>query len=182
MDDVAKELGMSKKTIYQFVENKAELVNLTMRSYLEEERKQLDAILKPSKNSIDEMVQMISYFIHQVQEFNPSALNDLQKYYPETWSIYNEHRFDFMLSRITENLKNGVSQGVYRNDLNTDVISKLYIGGVDILINQAYFPSEKYAFIETYKEYLNYHLRGIVSAKGLKYIEQHNVFKAEQKN
>lgn len=56
MDDVAKELGMSKKTIYQFVENKAELVNLTMRSYLEEERKQLDAILKPSKNSIDEMV------------------------------------------------------------------------------------------------------------------------------
>ncbi len=182
MDDVAKELGMSKKTIYQFVENKADLVNLTMKSYIEEERKQLDSILKPSKNSIDEMIQMISYFIHQVQEFNPSALNDLQKYYPETWSIYNEYRFDFMLSRITENLKSGVSQGVYRNDLNTDVISKLYIGGVDILINQAYFPSEKYTFIETYKEYLNYHLRGIVSAKGLKYIEQHNVFNAESKN
>ena len=91
MDDVAKELGMSKKTIYTFVENKAELVKLTMENYLQEERTQLEAILKPSKNSVDEMIQMISYFFNQVREFNPSALNDLQKYYPETWEIYNEY-------------------------------------------------------------------------------------------
>jgi AcrR family transcriptional regulator len=177
MDDVAKELGMSKKTIYNFVENKAELVKLTMQSYLEEERKQLDSILKSSKNSVDEMIQMISYFFNQVREFNPSALNDLQKYYPETWSIYNEYRFHFMLTRITDNLENGIKQGLYRNDLNADIISKIYIAGIDILINQDFFPAKKYVFIDTYKEYLNYHLRGIVSVKGLKYLEEHNLFK-----
>ena len=96
MDDVAKELGMSKKTIYHFVENKAQLVQLTMQNYLEEERKQLEAILKPSKNSVDEIIQMISYFFNQVREFNPSALNDLQKYYPETWNIYNQYRFHLL--------------------------------------------------------------------------------------
>jgi TetR/AcrR family transcriptional regulator, cholesterol catabolism regulator len=178
MDDVAKELGMSKKTIYHFVENKAQLVQLTMQSYLEEERKQLDAIVKPAKNSVDEMIQMISYFFNQVREFNPSALNDLQKYYPETWNIYNEYRFHFMLTRIASNLENGIKQGVYRNDLNPDIISKIYIAGIDILINQDFFPAKKYVFIDTYKEYLNYHLRGIVSAKGLKYLEEHNLFKA----
>jgi AcrR family transcriptional regulator len=176
MDDVAKELGMSKKTIYQFVENKAELVKSTMQYYLEEERTQLEAILKTSKNSVDEMIQMVAYFFNQVREFNPSALNDLQKYYPETWAIYNEYRFDFMMGMITRNMQDGIKQGLYRNDLNADVIAKVYIFSVDVLINQQLFPSKKYVFIDTYKEYLNYHLRGIVSAKGLKYLEQHNLF------
>lgn len=176
MDDVAKELGMSKKTIYQFVENKAELVKLTMQYYLEEERTQLEAILKTSKNSVDEMIQMVAYFYNQVRDFNPSALNDLQKYYPETWAIYNEYRFDFMLGMITRNLEDGIKQGFYRSGLNADVIAKVYIVNVDVLINQQLFPSKKYVFIDTYKEYLNYHLRGIVSATGLKYIEQHNLF------
>jgi AcrR family transcriptional regulator len=178
MDDVAKELGISKKTIYHFVENKAQLVQLTMQNYLEEEQKQLEAILKSSQNSVDEMIQMISYFFNQVRDFNPSALNDLQKYYPQTWDIYNNYRFHFMLTSIAENLENGIKQGVYRNDLNADVISRIYIAGIDILINQDFFPAKKYVFIDTYKEYLNYHLRGIVSAKGLKYLEEHNLFKA----
>lgn len=178
MDDVAKELGMSKKTIYRFVENKAELVKLTMQYYLTEERTQLEAILKISENSVDELIDMVSYFFNQVREFNPSALNDLQKYYPETWAIYNEYRFHFILGMITKNLESGVKQGVYRNNLKADVIARLYIGNVEVLINQELFPSKKYVFMDTYKEYLNYHLRGIVSAKGLKYLEQHNLFKS----
>ncbi len=177
MDDVAKELGMSKKTIYQFVENKAELVRLTMQAYLEAEQNQLEGILTASKDSIDEMIHMVAYFYNQVREFNPSVLNDLQKYYPETWEIYNNYRFDFMLAMITKNIKSGVAQGVYRPDLDADVIAKIYIANIDVLINQDIFPSKKYVFIDTYKEYLNYHLRGIVSEKGLKYLEQHNLFK-----
>lgn len=177
MDDLARELGMSKKTIYRFVEDKRDLVKQTMQFYLDNERKTLEAILSPSKNSIDEMIEMISYFMNQVQEFNPSALNDLQKYYPETWEIYNQYRFHFMLSKISENVKNGIKQGVYRTDLNADVISRVYIGGIDMLINQQLFPSKKYAFIDTYTEYLKYHFRGIVSAKGLKILEQHNLLK-----
>ncbi len=178
MDDVAKELGMSKKTIYRFVENKAELVKLTLQNYLDAERKQLEAMLKPAENSVDEMIHMIAYFFNQVSDFNPSALTDMQKYYPETWDIYNKYRFHFMLNRIEENLKNGVKQGVYRNDLDADIISKIYIGGIDMLVNQDLFPAKRYVYIEIYKQYLNYHLRGIVSPKGLKYLEQHNLFKS----
>lgn len=175
MDDLARELGMSKKTIYRFVEDKRDLVKQTMEFYLANERKQLEDILSPSKNSIDEMVAMIQYFMNQVQEFNPSALNDLQKYYPETWEIYNQYRYHFMLGKILDNLKHGVKQGVYRTDLNADVVSRVYIGGIDILINQTLFPVKKYAYINLYTEYLNYHFRGIVSAKGLKMLEQQNL-------
>jgi len=177
MDDVAKELGMSKKTIYRFVKDKSELVESTLRNYLDEEQKQLKTLVAPSENSVDEMIRMISYFIGQVRDFNPSALNDMQKYYPQAWNIYQEYRFHFMLSMIQENLKSGVEQGVYRSNLNSDIISRIYIAGIDILINQEFFPAKKYVYLDIYKEYLNYHLRGIVSAKGLKYLEQHNLFK-----
>lgn len=177
MDDIARELGMSKKTIYQFVENKAELIKLTMEAYLANERNHLEEILKVSKNSVDEMIQMVAYFYNQVRDFNPSALNDLQKYYPETWDIYNNYRFNFMLDMITDNIRTGIQQQLYREDIDAAIIARIYIANIDVLINQAIFPSKEYAYVDIYKQYLNYHLRGIVTAKGLKYLEEHNLFK-----
>jgi len=178
MDDVARELGISKKTIYAFVENKAELVKLTLTAYIDEERTQIEAILKISENAIDEMIQMVSYFFTQTREFNPSALNDLQKYYPETYTIYTEYRLNHILSLIAKNLEEGKKQGVYRKDVDADIVSKVYISSIDILVNQQLFPARKYAFTDIYKEYTNYHLRGIVSAKGLKFLDKHNLFKS----
>lgn len=177
MDDIARELGMSKKTIYQFVENKAELVRLTLQNYLDQERAQIESILKAPGNSVDEMIQMMYYFFNQVQELNPSALNDLQKYYPETWDIYSRYRFEFMLGMITDNLQKGINEGLYRADLNADIIARVYIANTAVLIDQDLFPGKNYVFINTYKEYLNYHLRGILSPRGLQYLEEHNLFK-----
>ncbi len=178
MDEIAKELGMSKKTIYQFVENKAELVKLTLDDYLNEERRLLENILANSKNSIDQMIQMIDYFLQAMSDFNPSALHDLQKYYPESWLLYNNYRYQVMLGCINDNLKTGVKEGYYRKDLNADMISKIYVFGTETLFNQDVFPSKKYMFLDIYREYLNYHLRGIVSHKGLKYLDEHNLFKS----
>ncbi|MDB5284174.1 MAG: TetR/AcrR family transcriptional regulator [Bacteroidota bacterium] len=178
MDEIAKGLGMSKKTIYQFVDNKSELVKLTLSDYLDEERSQLEIILKNSSNSVEEMIKMIEYFLQVLGEFNATALYDLQMYYPETWDMFNDYRFNFMLGCINDNLQNGVKQGYYRKDLKTEIIAKIYILGVETLFNQDLFPAKQFAFLNIYREYLNYHLRGIVSAKGLKYIEQHNLFKS----
>jgi len=179
MDDIAKELGISKKTIYKSVENKAELVKLTMQDFLAEEVHDLDAIQRESTNSIDEMIRMVDYFLKQTAGFNTSAMHDMQKYYPEAWQIYNEYRFRNALTRITLNLKKGVKEGMYRADLNTDIMAKIYIGGIDILMNQDFFPVKMYAFFDIYNEYLNYHLRGIVSAKGLKILDEHTLFKKQ---
>lgn len=87
MDDIARELGMSKKTIYQFVGNKAELVNKVLNEYLSEERKQVETILSKSANAVDGMINMVEYLLNVLHDFNPASLNDLQKYYPEAWKI-----------------------------------------------------------------------------------------------
>jgi hypothetical protein len=171
-------MGMSKKTIYQFVENKGDLISLTMHDFLEEERKLMDVILKNSTNSVDEMISMIEYWLQVVGEFNANTLNEVQKYYPEAWKMYNEYRFNFMLGLIKGNLENGVKEGYYRADLDTDIISKIYILAVEILLNQELFPIKQYTYLNIYREFLSYHLRGVVSPKGLKYLEGHNLFKS----
>ena len=178
MDEIARQMGMSKKTIYQFVDNKSDLIKLTMQDFLEEERKLMDSILKNSINSIDEMIKMIEYWLQVVREFDAKTLNEVQKYYPETWKMYNEYRFNFMLGLIKTNLENGVKEEYYRDDLNSDVISKIYILAVEILLNQELFPTKQYSYINIYREFLSYHLRGIFSAKGLNYLEEHNLFKS----
>ena len=149
-----------------------------MQDFLEEERKLMDSILKNSINSIDEMIKMIEYWLQVVREFDAKTLNEVQKYYPETWKMYNDYRFNFMLGLIKTNLENGVKEEYYRDDLNSDVISKIYILAVEILLNQELFPTKQYSYINIYREFLSYHLRGIVSAKGLNYLEEHNLFKS----
>lgn len=179
MDDIARELGMSKKTIYQFVGNKAELVNKVLNEYLSEERKQVETILSKSANAVDGMINMVEYLLNVLHDFNPASLNDLQKYYPEAWKIYDEYRYQYVVTRIRENLDNGVKQGVYRADMDADIIARIYVRGIDMILDQQMFPQKRYSFFNLYKEFLKYHLRGIVSPKGLKILEQHSVFKKQ---
>jgi TetR/AcrR family transcriptional regulator, cholesterol catabolism regulator len=178
MDEIAKQMGMSKKTIYLFVENKADLVKITMQDFLQEEQNHMSAIMKNSNNSVDELINMIDYFLQVVREFNATTLNEVKMYYPETWQVYNEYRFNYMLGLIEDNLKKGVAEGFYRANMDTDIISKIYILAVEILLNQELFPTKQYSFVNIYREFLSYHLRGIVSEKGLKYIDGHNLFKS----
>ena len=178
MDDIAKELGMSKKTIYQHVNNKADLVRLSLEEFLKEEKANLKAILASTENSVDTIIQLAYYFHGQIREFNPYVLNDLQKYYPDCWAILNDYRYSYFHTVIADNIDNGIREGLYRKDMNADIIAKIYIKGFEILLDQDLFPQKKYVFLEVYKEFLKYHLRGIVSAEGLKLLETHNIFKS----
>lgn len=179
MDDIARELGMSKKTIYQVVDNKSDLIRICLKDYLDEERRNLDLILGKAENSVDELIHIMEYFLAAVRDLNSNTLNELQKYYPESWDIYNDYRYNFVLARMRENLQTGIKQGFYRKDMNADIMSRLYVAGVQVLTHEDLFPPHKYAFVNTFREFLNYYLRGIVSEKGLKYMHEHNLVNAQ---
>lgn len=172
MDDIAKEMGMSKKTIYQFVSNKSELVKLTVEDYLDEEKHQLAQILSGTGNSVEEMIEMVAYFLNILREFNATVLYDLQKHYPETWQTLNEYRFQYIHNLLVQNLTAGIKQGDYRADLNADIVSKIYLSAIEVLYNQTLFPTHKFPFIKIYREFLNYHLYGILTEKGKTFLDQ----------
>jgi AcrR family transcriptional regulator len=174
MDDIAKGLGMSKKTIYQVVDNKADLVYKTMESYLLVELAKLETIKGKATDAVDEMILIVESTAIHIQGIDTTILFDLQKYFPKAFDLFNDYRENHIRKAILENLERGKKEGYYRSNLNTDVISKIYISIILSLFDQHTFPSQKYSFLSLYTEFVNYHLQGILSEKGMKYFENKN--------
>lgn len=172
MDDIARELGISKKTIYLHFEDKADLVKKGMASHFVREEKKMQCVFQDSKNAIDELFNITSCVRENIKSVQPSIMYDLQKYYPEAWKQFNTHKFGFILNSISNNLKRGIEEGYYRAEINVDVVSKLYVSRIEIIFDQDFFPSDKYNLLDVHFEMVSYHLYAICSSKGLKYLEK----------
>ncbi len=172
MDDFATRMGMSKRTLYQYVSDKDELVCKTMKNHLEQERKAVLEISKRNDNAIDEIFEIGKHVLVHLRKMNPSTIYDLQKYHPDGWKIFVEHKNTFIYSCILNNIRKGIKQGLYRGDFNPDFIAKFYSARTELVVSQEVFPFQKYSVQEVYAEYLKYHVRAIASGKGLKYLEK----------
>lgn len=170
MDDISREMGISKKTLYLYVENKDDLVFKTMQFHLQEEMQQITEITKNAQNSLEEFVLMLKHLNEQMAGVNPAALFDIRKFYPKTWQLFLEYKEDFVAKYIMQNLKSGQEQGYYREDLNREIIAQLYIKSIDVLLEMSGGHHTRFDFPQIYREYLIYHLRGIASEKGHEYI------------
>jgi len=171
MDMIAKSLSMSKKTIYLMVRDKSQLVKEVIERYVSSEYEVHEVIKRNSENPLHELVLMINHVLKQTDGFNPETLFDMQQLYPESYTLFNKHRTTFLYNRLVENMEAGVEAGLYRSDFNKDVIAKIYIGMLKVFVDQQLFPSKKYPFVLVLKEYLDYHLRAIVTEKGLQELQ-----------
>ncbi len=177
MDDIARELGMSKKTIYQYVQNKSDLVKKVMQSYLDREVTVIEEVSKNAQNALEENVRMLTYMSRELQTFNASVFAELQKYYPDSYALFNEYREKVSLQHILKNLERGIREGLYRDDMNPEIVARIYVYALDILIDQQRFPSRRYHFYTLYMEFVNYHLAGILTEKGQKVLRQGKLLK-----
>lgn len=177
MDDIARELGMSKKTIYQYVQNKSDLIKKVMQAHLDKEIATLDEVGKNAQNALEEHVRMLTYMSRELQTFNASVFAELQKYYPDSYALFNEYREKVSLPHILRNLERGIREGLYRDDMNPEIVARIYVYALDILIDQQRFPSRRYHFYTLYMEFVNYHLSGILTDKGQKFLRQSKLLK-----
>lgn len=171
MDDLSRELGISKKTLYQFVENKSDLVNKTLRLHFAEDQKKIAQACSDAENAIDEMIRIARESLKQFRSMHPSSIYDIQKYYPGGWKIINEFKSEFIHQCIQENIAKGKKEGMYRPSVGDDVIAKLYINAIDYLVSPQHFPAIQYNFSDLYKEFITYHLFGIATEKGFQYLK-----------
>ncbi len=173
MDDIARELGMSKKTLYQFVDNKADLVGQVLQNHGEEEIAAIAAIRSHADNAIDEILAIAKYAIQFLRKMGPGLMYDLQKYYRKSWEIVNEMHEEHIYKVIKSNIEWGIADGLYRSDFNIDVIAKLYVRKSMIIVDEKLFPLTSYSREALFTEYINYHIHGIASQKGLKLLKKH---------
>ncbi len=166
MDDISKKLGISKKTIYSCVKNKEDLINATLESYLKKDQQDIKYIHQNSNDAIDEMVNITKHVLVFLRHMTPSLIYDLKKYYPLAWKKVENQHFTFIQQIINNNLERGQKEGLYREDMDIDVIAKLYVTKSHSITNEDDFPLTKYDRISLFKEMIAYHLYGIVSDLG----------------
>ena len=172
MDDIAGKLGVSKKTLYQYVGNKDELVQKCIGAMCARDQNVIDGICKMDLNAIDQMFEISKFLVSMMQEMHPSIHFDLQKYHPEAWNELQQIKHSNIYRCTTDNLEKGIKEGLYRDDLDIPVISKIYLSRFDVIFDGELFPVEEFSFTTVIWELFRYHIRGIANDEGVKYLRQ----------
>ncbi len=168
MDDVARELGISKKTLYQHIDNKDDLITRIIAQHIDDEKETIESITAQASDPIDQVVLIARHVIKKLRQVRPTTMFDLKKYYRDCWSMMDKFHLEYIYSVIRTNIEQGQSMGLYRDDCNPDIIAKLYVGKTLLLTDEEMFPMQNYDRDELYAQYITYHLRGLVSEEGLK--------------
>jgi len=168
MDGVARELGVSKKTLYQHVKDKAELVGKVVTLNTLQHREALYNIVKENLNAIDELLAVNLYMNEMMKEQTPTLDYDLRKYYPEIHSKLMSDSRKRMYDSIRENLIKGQKEGLYRMDMDINIICKLHMTRLEYKYSSDSFTITELGSEEVMNEIFKYHLHGIASEKGLK--------------
>lgn len=172
MDDIAKQLHISKKTLYKYVQDKNDLVYQAVESEREVDECEISSLMDSNMNAIDQMFEVSKKVHSTFSEIHPSLFYDLEKFYPKAWKKTLDFRFDFIYNRVSDNLRRGIKQGVYREDLKIDIMAKLWVLRVNDIINSDIFKNHEYKPQDIYLEMFRHYIRGIASDKGREYLTE----------
>lgn len=166
MDDVARALSMSKKTLYQHFSNKNELVTVAVEDYMKGEMSEFSEIKDTSSNAIEELFNLSKCMREHVFKINPSMLYDLQKYHADAWAIFQRFKSDFLRRQVMDNINNGVKEGFYRPEVDPRVIAILRMETVQLAFNNDIFPRSEFNFLEVQVQLFEHFVHGLLSEKG----------------
>ena len=167
MDDIANEMGISKKTIYVHFSNKTKLVEAVTFNLFDTICCGIDDICEKAPNPIEELYSIKMFVMHHLKNEKASPQYQLKKYYPQIHSVLKFKQFEKMHQSVQESLEHGVDTGVFRNTIDVDFISRMYFTGMTGIKDNMFFPPEQYQMEYLMESYLEYHLRAIVTEKGM---------------
>lgn len=179
MDDIARKAGVSKKTIYQFFNDKNSIVFKSVHEHFSEHRKEIENVLSNSKDSIEAMYNMSRCMKVQVEAVNPTVLYDLQKYFPKAYKRFLEFKNTFMKERMTQIIEDGITAGYFRKEIITEILIIQRIEQVQLAFNNDIFPRDKFDFKEVHEQLFDHFIHGILTEKGK---ENYNQYLNEEHN
>lgn len=175
MDDIAKSIGISKKTIYIHFDKKEELVEKTVTHFVSKDQNDIKEIVNQSINAVDALVSVAQHVLKMLRRMSSSVIFDLKKYYPELWSIIDAKHHKFIFTIIKNNIQKGIKEGFYRQDINADIVARFYVSLTHTVVDQETFSLENYERTQLYKELIKYHLNSILSPSGKEYLVKQEI-------
>jgi AcrR family transcriptional regulator len=167
MDEIASKMGVSKKTIYKYFDNKTDLVAAVTDYMFDTVSCGIDGICALQMNPIEEIFSIKRFVMKHLKDEKSSPQYQLQKYYPKIYASLTQKQFHVMQVCVLNNLKKGIEKGLYRTHIDLEFISRIYFNGMVGIKNKDLFPLTDYSMNTLMNHYLEYHLRGIATEKGL---------------
>jgi AcrR family transcriptional regulator len=173
MDEIATQLGISKKTIYQFFTDKDEIVDAVTEQEVHTSQMECKRFQEDSENAVHEIFIAIEQMEEVLKAMNPLIMYDLEKHYPKAYKKLRDHKYRFMYQLMRQNLERGIKEELYRPEMNVDIIARQRIESAFLAFNQDVFPHSKYKISEVGNELGLFFLHGITTAKGKKMIDKY---------
>ena len=170
MDEIALQLGMSKKTIYQFFSDKNELVEAVTVKMLAENESCCEADKAIAENAIHEVFLAMEMVNVMFENMNPSMLYDLEKYHPIAYEKFTEYKHNYLYRVIKDNLERGLREELYRPDIDISIMIMLRLETIMFPFSPHVFSKTKYNVAEVQLHVIEHFLFGIASIKGYKLI------------
>ena len=178
MDDIANNLGMSKKTLYQYFADKDELVEAVVDGHINKVEGDCVNCRTEATDAIHEIFLTMEHIMDEFRNMNPMLLYDLEKFHFKAYQRFKNYKDKFLLEIIRKNIEWGIKDELYRADLNIDVLSKYRIESIMIPFNVTVFPPGKYNLAKTSEVMIENFTYGLATIKGHKLIQKYN----EQRN
>ncbi len=173
MDDIAAQLGISKKTLYQYYSDKDELVNAVFGRIMEENKTQCMEFSKKGVDAIAEIFLSFDMVEVMLSEMNPSLLFDMQKYHPTAFKKFDEYKNNFLYKMIKDNLKSGIQEGLYREDMDIDILTRFRLYSIMMSFNAEVFPNNRNNLVYIEQQLLEHFLYGLATPKGYRMIQKY---------
>lgn len=172
MDDVAAEMSVSKKTLYKYFDNKADLVHHCGQMLFEKIHSSLMEVHKNADSAIDELFAVDEVIWRMMEKHNPGMRFQIQKYYPKTFNHLFEGRHEMIQKLISQNIERGKRDGCFREDADTEVISYLYCSKVESMPEEESELLNHHSMRYISRQALIYHIRGLATPQGLAKLEE----------
>ncbi|MCE7862584.1 MAG: TetR/AcrR family transcriptional regulator [Bacteroidetes bacterium CHB5] len=173
MDDIARHLAVSKKTLYQYFADKDELVYKMSEKFLERAFNQYDSISRSSKNSIEELSKISMCMKSDMEHMNPSVLFDLQKYHTKAWNLWYDHKKRVIRESVMRNITKGIEDGYFRPELNPEIMALVRIVLIEEAFNGEVFPREQFSFTDVQSQIFELFVHGLCTEKGKKLYQKY---------
>ena len=167
MDNISSELGMSKKTIYKYFQDKESIATESINFYFSGLLSEINRLNKTCKNSIEFSIKLSRFFRSTINDINPLYVKDVKKYYPSLDKIINEYKSKIFFKGVSDNIVRGKKEGYIRKEIDEVILSKLRIEEMEIAFDQDVFPYQEYDFRKVQVQFFDHFMRGILTEKGL---------------
>ncbi|CCH56626.1 transcriptional regulator, TetR family [Fibrisoma limi BUZ 3] len=180
MEDIARRLGISKKTIYQHFSDKEEILQQVIAGNINESETKAECLTTHATNPVEEILMVLDMMRKKSVKVNPNFLIDIQRHYPDAFALYKQHKEQYIRRSILENIQKGIDQGLYRSDINPSILARLRVEQIEWAFNNDFFPTDEYDMLEVQHELMHHFVRGILTEKGFAVYNQYlNQFKHE---